>query len=110
MRLEKGYRHWKADFTYEFNLMEAALERFFDLNKRDFAGKSALLEQIRFGLHKRFINPVIDCDIAPAHECDPVNHQNRLIGSVTSGGFGHRVEKTSRSPTSMRHTPYPVRR
>ncbi len=93
MRLEKGYRHWKADLTYEFNPMEAALERFVDLNKRDFVGKSALLEQIRVGLRKRFVTLVIDCDIAPAHEGDPVYHQDRLIGSVTSGGFGHRVNK-----------------
>ena len=28
MRLEKGYRHWKADLITEFNPMESRLERF----------------------------------------------------------------------------------
>jgi dimethylglycine dehydrogenase len=93
MRLEKAYRHWKADLIYEFNPMESALERFVNLDKADFIGKQALLAEIKRGPRKRFVCMTINCEIAAAHIGDPVFHENELIGSITSGGYGHRVQK-----------------
>ena len=91
MRLEKGYLHWKADIIYEHNPFEAGLERFVRLDKDDFIGKQALLEQVERGPRKRLVSMTIDCDIAPAHGGDPVFCGERQVGSVTSAGFGHRV-------------------
>ncbi|MCP4010336.1 MAG: FAD-dependent oxidoreductase [Proteobacteria bacterium] len=93
MRLEKGYRHWKADLIYEFNPMESALERFVNLDKASFVGKQALLAEIERGPRKQFVCMTIDCEIAAAHMGDPVFHKNELIGSITSGAYGHRVRK-----------------
>lgn len=93
MRLEKGYRHWKADLIYEHNPIESALDRFVKLDKPEFVGKSALREQLERGHRKLFVSMVVDCDSAPAHSGDPVYHDGIQVGSVTSGGYGHRVKK-----------------
>ena len=93
MRLEKGYRHWKADLIYEHNPFESVLDRFVRMDKPEFVGKSALLEQLERGHRKLFISMVVDCDVAPAHTGDPVYCDGVQVGSVTSGGYGHRVKK-----------------
>jgi dimethylglycine dehydrogenase len=93
MRLEKGYLHWKADLIVERNPFEARLDRFVKLDKTDFIGKQALLEQVDRGPRKLLVSVTVDCDIASAHAGDPVFAGGRQVGSVTSAGFGHRVQK-----------------
>jgi len=92
MRMEKGYRHWKADLIYEHNPIELGLDRFVKLDKDDFVGKAALLKEIERGASKVFACMIIDCDIAPAHAGDSVFVDEKLIGTVTSAGYGHRVK------------------
>ena len=91
MRLEKGYLHWKADIIYEHNPFEARLDRFVDLDKPDFVGKAALIEQAARGPRKLLVSMTVDCELAPAHGGDPVFADGRQVGSVTSAGYGHRV-------------------
>ncbi len=93
MRLEKGFLHWKADLIYEFNPFEAGLDRFVKIDKPDFIGKQALLEQVERGLRKRLVSMIVDCDIAAAQTGDGIFDGDRQAGSVTSGGYGHRVDK-----------------
>jgi dimethylglycine dehydrogenase len=93
MRLEKGYLHWKTDLIVERNPLEARLDRFVKLDKTDFIGKQALLEQVDRGPRKLLVSVTVDCDIASAHAGDPVFAGGRQVGSVTSAGFGHRVQK-----------------
>ncbi len=93
MRMEKGYRHWKADLLYEHNPMESALDRFVSLTKSDFVGKQALLDEIQRGPDKLFVCLAIDCEVASAHSGDAVYLNDKLVGSITSGGYGHRVRK-----------------
>jgi len=92
MRLEKGYRHWKADLMYERNPMESGLARFVDLNKPDFMGKQALLAEIERGPERQFISLIVQCDVGAAHAGDSIYSGDNLVGSVTSGGYGHRVK------------------
>ncbi|MDH3635936.1 MAG: FAD-dependent oxidoreductase [Gammaproteobacteria bacterium] len=93
MRLEKGYLHWKADLIYEHDPFEARLDRFVKLDKGGFIGKQALLEQIERGPRKLLVSMTVDCDVACAHGGDPVFVGAEQIGSVTSGGYGHRTAK-----------------
>ena len=93
MRLEKGYLHWKTDLIYEHNPFEAGLHRFVKLDKHDFVGKQGLLEQIERGPRKQLVSMILNCDIAAAHSGDPVFFGEHQVGSVTSGGYGHRVGK-----------------
>ncbi len=91
MRLEKGYRHWKADIHYEFNPFESALDRFVDMDKTDFIGRQAL--QQATGYRKKFVSLQVDCALAPAHTGDPVFSAGVQVGTVSSGGYGHRIDK-----------------
>jgi dimethylglycine dehydrogenase len=93
MRIEKGYLHWKADLIYEHNPIETGLDRFVKLDKPDFIGKQALLTQLERGHRKVLVSMIVDCDIAPAHGGDPVYNAEKQVGSVTSSGYGHRVDK-----------------
>jgi len=93
MRLEKGYRHWKADLIYEYNPIESGLERFVDLDKKEFIGKEALQKQLEQGPRQVFVTMTVGCEIAPAHSGDGVFFDNKQVGTITSGGYGHRVKK-----------------
>ena len=93
MRLEKGYRHWKADLLVEFNPQESGLDRFTNRDKTDYIGREGFEQMIQNGPRKQFVVMVVDADHAPAHAGDPIHHNGRQVGSVTSGGFGHRVGK-----------------
>ena len=93
MRLEKCYRHWKADLVTDYSVLESSLERFVRLDKESFVGREALLIQKQQGLRSRFVPMLVDCDIAPSHAGDPIYSNGELVGTVTSGGYGHRVER-----------------
>ena len=93
MRLEKGYRHWKADLITEYNPVETGLERFIASGKPDYAGKAALEAQLSKGLKKKFVSLVIDSDMAPAHPGDSIMSGGAVVGTVTSAAYGFRVEE-----------------
>ena len=93
MRLEKGYLHWKADLIYERNPLEAGLEQFTKMEKPAFIGKEALQKESKRGYRQRLVVMAVNCDYAPAHAGDPVYLCGQHVGTVTSGGYGHRVQK-----------------
>ena len=90
MRLEKCYRHWKADLLTEFTPFESSLDRFVKMDKAGFEGRAALLNGAGGPPRQRFVPLVVDCDFAAAHGGDPIFLGERLVGTVTSGGYGHR--------------------
>lgn len=93
MRLEKCYRHWKADLVTDYSILEAGLERFVRLEKERFVGREALLVEKQQGVKNRFVPMVVDCELAPAQSGDPIYNNGDLVGSVTSGGYGHRLRR-----------------
>ncbi|MGB6231592.1 MAG: glycine cleavage T C-terminal barrel domain-containing protein, partial [Litorimonas sp.] len=93
MRLEKGYRHWKADLITEFDPFESGLDRFVKLDKPDFVGKAALEAQQAKGPRRSFVSMVLDCTHAPAHGGDSILSDGKCVGTITSGGWGYRTGK-----------------
>jgi dimethylglycine dehydrogenase len=91
MRLEKGFLHWKADILTEFDPFETGLERFVSMTKPDFIGKSALQARIDSGPLKRLVSLALECDHAPALGGASVRSEGAIIGTVTSGDWGHRT-------------------
>ena len=91
MRLEKGYLHWKADLITEFDPFETGLDRFVDLTKPSFIGKAALERRQAEGPRRKLVSMVLDCTHAPAHGGDSVVAEGRVVGTVTSAGWGHRT-------------------
>jgi dimethylglycine dehydrogenase len=93
MRLEKGYKHWKADLVDEYTPFETGLDRFVRLNKPEFVGKAALTELSRTEPRRKFVTMIIETDHAPAHGGDSIYDGEKIVGTVSSGGWGYRVQK-----------------
>ncbi|MGB3146513.1 MAG: glycine cleavage T C-terminal barrel domain-containing protein, partial [Paracoccaceae bacterium] len=91
MRMEKGYLHWKADILTEFTPYETGLERFVKMEKGDFVGKAALAAQAAKGPRRLLVSLQIDCDRTPARGGSSVMLDGRVVGTVTSGDWGHRL-------------------
>ncbi len=91
MRMEKGFLHWKADLLTEFDPFETSLDRFVKPEKGDFIGKAALLKRREEGLRKKLVTLKVDADHAPAHGGASLMQEGRVVGTVTSGDWGHRV-------------------
>lgn len=92
MRLEKGYRHWKADLITEFNPLESGLERFVDFGK-GFIGKAALVRMREEGPRRMFLTLEVGCDEAVAHAGASVLCEGAVCGTVTSAAWGYRTGK-----------------
>ncbi|MFT4620543.1 MAG: dimethylglycine dehydrogenase [Sulfitobacter sp.] len=93
MRLEKGYLHWKADILTEFDPFETGLDRFIDMNKADFVGKIALEKRHAQGGGKQLVTLTLDSTDAAAHGGASVMRDGKVVGTVSSGGWGHRTGK-----------------
>jgi dimethylglycine dehydrogenase len=95
LRLEKAYSAWKTDLTLEATPLMASLERFVDFEKPDFVGRTALLRQKEAGACERLVPLILDDPgEADAPACAPVLKDGAIVGLVTSGGFGYRVERS----------------
>lgn len=93
MRLEKGYRHWKADLVTEFTPFESGLGRFVSMDKPSFVGKAALQTSELQGRRRAFVSLILDANYAPALAGASIVAEGRVVGTVTSGGWGHRIGK-----------------
>jgi dimethylglycine dehydrogenase len=94
MRLEKAYRMWGLDLSLDFTPLEAGMDRWVCLDKA-FIGREPLLEVAsNGGPRRRLACLVVDGDGADAHGFEPVRDGDRLLGYVTSGGYGFRVERS----------------
>ena len=91
MRMEKGFLHWKADILTEFDPYETGLDRFVKLDKPDFIGKTALEQRHQQGPRRKLVTLQIDCTDAPAHGGASVMLDGEVVGTVTSGDWGHRT-------------------
>ncbi|MCP5083472.1 MAG: FAD-dependent oxidoreductase [Alphaproteobacteria bacterium] len=93
MRMEKGYLHWKADLLTEFDPFETGLSRFVKMDKQDFIGKQALEARRKSGPAKKLVTLELENTDAPAHGGASVMIGGKVVGTVTSGDWGHRVGK-----------------
>jgi dimethylglycine dehydrogenase len=61
------------------------------MDKADFVGKEALMEQRAEGPRKQLVTLTLDSTVAPAHGGASVMVEGSVVGTVTSGGWGYRV-------------------
>jgi dimethylglycine dehydrogenase len=94
LRLEKGYRAWKQDLSTDYTVLQGGLERFVKWDKPDFKGKAALQNEKQQGVTKRFVALVVDAGEFDAPYMSTLWHDGKIVGETTSGGFGHRVDKS----------------
>ena len=91
MRMEKGFLHWKAELLTEFDPFETGLDRFVKMDKRAFVGKAALEERRASGARRALVTLRIDTARAPAHCGGSLMVDGRVVGTISSGDWGHRV-------------------
>ncbi|MEM9343315.1 MAG: FAD-dependent oxidoreductase [Pseudomonadota bacterium] len=93
MRMEKGFLHWKADLLTEFDPFETGLDRFVKPEKGAFVGREALLKRMEAGPQRLIVCLEVASQRAPAHGGASLMEGERVVGTVTSGDWGHRVGK-----------------
>ena len=92
LRVEKGYRAWKGDLSTDYSLLESGLERFIKFDKKEvFPGKQSLLSEKQRGTVKKFVSMIIKDNVCDAPYMSTIWHDGKIIGEVTSGAYGHRV-------------------
>ena len=94
LRLEKSFGNWAREFRPIYGPYEAGLGRFVHLDKPDFIGKAAAAAEKASGGVRQLVTLVIDADDADAMGDEPIWHGDKVVGWVTSGGYGHTVGKS----------------
>jgi dimethylglycine dehydrogenase len=94
MRIEKGFGSWAREFRPIYGPTEAGLGRFVDFKKSEFIGRSAAAEEKESGGALRLVSFKVDATDADAIGDEPIWHDGKVVGWVTSGAFGHRVNQS----------------
>ena len=95
LRLEKSYRLPGRELSIEYSALESGLGRFVSENKGDFIGRNGLADWKAKGFSYGFVTlEVHDVTDADALGNNPIYYEGKVIGRATSGGYGHRIEKS----------------
>jgi len=87
----KSFGSWAREFRPIYGPFEAGLDRFVDLKKDAFIGRAAAAEEKDGGGALRLVSFRVDATDADAIGDEPIWHDGKTVGWVTSGAFGHRV-------------------
>jgi dimethylglycine dehydrogenase len=91
LRLEKSFGTWAREYRPLYTPGEAGVERFVDWSKPEFVGRAAALRDRSEGPKRRLVTLSVDALDADASGDEPVWHDGKVVGWVTSGGYGHCV-------------------
>jgi len=95
LRLEKSFGVWSAEFTQGYTAGMTGMDRWIGFDKGEFIGReAALAEQQNDSAPQRLVTLAIEDTDADASGFEPVWHDGRRIGFITSGGYGHYVGKS----------------
>ncbi len=95
LRLEKGYRYWSSEISPDYTPYEAGLGFAVKLDKDDFIGREALLEQKKSGLKRKLCCMTLSDSRTVAQGKEPIRTKDgKIIGWVAAGGYGYSVGKS----------------
>ena len=95
MRLEKSFGIWSAEFTQGYTPGMTGLDRWISWEKNDFIGKQAShLEKTGNGPDQKLVTLEVDSNDSDASGFEPIWKNGKRVGFITSGGYGHRVQKS----------------
>ncbi|MBT8079567.1 MAG: aminomethyltransferase, partial [Gammaproteobacteria bacterium] len=94
LRIEKAYRGWGAELTNEVTMLDADMARFIKLDKPAFIGKDATLRQQNGERTLQLVYFDVDAVDADVRGGEPMFIGGECVGITTSGGYGHRVDKS----------------
>lgn len=94
LRLEKGYRAWGADIGPDYTPLEAGLEFAVKFEGgRSFLGREALEVQKREGVKKKLVCFTYEGQRPMLWGRESIYRNDKCVGWLTSGGYGHTVQK-----------------
>jgi 4-methylaminobutanoate oxidase (formaldehyde-forming) len=95
LRLEKGYRVWGSDITPDVTPDQGGTSFAVKLDKGvDFVGRDALVAGRERPAGPRLCCLVLDDPLTVALGEEPVRVDGRVVGRVTSGGYGYTVARS----------------
>jgi dimethylglycine dehydrogenase len=94
LRLEKSFGIWSREFSRDYTPRMTGLDRFVDYSKSDFVGRDAALEDRDREPDPVLVTLEIDANRADATGYEPICRGREYVGYVTSGGYGHCVDKS----------------
>jgi sarcosine dehydrogenase len=94
LRLEKGYRYYTTDVTPLETPYEAGLGFCVHLDKGDFVGRDALIEQKKNGFTTKLCTLVLDGEeFTQIYGGEAIYSDGKVITRVRSGGYGYTIKK-----------------
>jgi dimethylglycine oxidase len=93
LRLEKGYRAWGVDMTTEHDPYEAGVGFAVKAGKEGYVGKVALEGRSKKTATRRLSCLTVDDGRSVVLGKEPVFHNGKPIGYVTSAAFGYTIRK-----------------
>jgi glycine cleavage system aminomethyltransferase T/glycine/D-amino acid oxidase-like deaminating enzyme len=91
LRLEKGYRLWGQDIHTEHDPFEAGLGFAVPMDKGEFQGREALQRKLDRGATEKLACMTFDDPTSVVMGKEPILHDGRVSGYVTSAAFGYSV-------------------
>ncbi len=93
MRLEKGYLAWKAEMNVHHTPLETSIAWTVKWDK-DFIGRAALEKVRDAGVPRKLVALVVEAEDSDPWGYNPIFQGDRQVGMTSSGGYGHRVQKS----------------
>jgi dimethylglycine dehydrogenase len=94
LRLEKNFPTWYRELRPIYGPYEADVGRFVDLDKEDFIGRRAAMMEKEQGGALRRLTMVVEAEDADVLGDEPIWHDGKVVGWVTSGGYAHFADKS----------------
>jgi dimethylglycine dehydrogenase len=95
LRLEKSFGIWSREFTQDYTPRMSGLDRWIAFDKGRFIGsEAARCEQNVNSRSRRLVTLEIDAADADASGYEPIWKNDRRVGFITSGGYGHTIGKS----------------
>ncbi|MEJ6392045.1 FAD-dependent oxidoreductase [Gymnodinialimonas sp. 2305UL16-5] len=94
LRLEKSFGIWSAEFTQGYTAGMTGMDRWIDWEKEFIGSEKALAERDGNGPQRRLVTLEIADGDADATGYEPIWNNDHKVGFITSGGYGHSVQKS----------------
>ncbi|WP_420546717.1 GcvT family protein [Curvivirga sp.] len=94
LSMEKAFGSWSTEYRPIYGPYEAAMGRFVSLQKEDFIGREAALKEKEEGSKMQLVLLDIDASDADVINDEPIWHDGKTVGWVTSGGYAHHTQKS----------------
>jgi len=95
LRLEKSFGIWSAEFTQAYTPAMTGMDRWIAWDKGAFIGReAAIAERDGAGPQQLVVTLEVDAADADASGYEPIWQGEQRVGFVTSGGYGHTINKS----------------